>query len=72
MPSFARRSTVNRSRLGLRVASTLHRFKPDHTRVLMAGVTGLPSEEFAWRHFSREILPQIQWNVVAPESESQK
>ncbi len=57
--------TINRSRLGLRVASTLHRFKPDHTRVLMAGVTGLPSEEFAWRHFSREILPKIQWTEVA-------
>lgn len=61
--------TINRSRGAIRMASTLHRFKPDHTRVLMAGVTGLPSEEFAWRHFSREILPQIQWNEVAPSGE---
>lgn len=64
--------TVNRSRLGMRVASTLHRFKPDHTRVLMAGVTGLPSEELAWRHFSREILPQIEWNEVAQAGEAVK
>ncbi len=64
--------TINRSRLGLRVASTLHRFKPDHTRVLMAGVTGLPSEELAWRHFSREILPQIQWNAVSSPAQPMK
>jgi hypothetical protein len=64
--------TVNRSRLSMRVASTLHRFKPDHTRVMMAGVTGLPSEELAWRHFSREILPQIQWNEVAQAGEAAK
>jgi hypothetical protein len=64
--------TINRSRGAIRMASTLHRFKPDHTRVMMAGVTGLPSEELAWRHFSREVLPQIRWNEVAPASESKK
>lgn len=58
--------TINRSRGAIRMASALHRFKPDYTRVFMAGVTGLPSEELAWRHFSREILPQIQWTTVAP------
>ena len=58
--------TVNRSRLVMRMASTLHRFRPDHTRVLMAGVTGLPSEELAWKHFSREILPQIEWTTSEP------
>lgn len=57
--------TINRSRMVMRMASTWHRFKPDHTRVLMAGVTGLPSEELAWRHFSREILPKIEWTEVA-------
>ena len=57
--------TINRSRGAIRMASALHRFKPDHTRVFMAGVTGLPSEELAWRHFSREILPQIQWKEVS-------
>ena len=52
----------------LRFAIIRHRFKPERTRVLMAGVTGLPSEELAWKSFSREILPQIQWTAVAPTS----
>ncbi len=62
--------TINRSRLMMRLATTLHRFKPEHTRVLMAGVTGLPSEELAWEHFSREILPQVQWTTVQPSAEN--
>lgn len=45
----------------LRLTAATHRFRPEHTRVLMAGVVGLPSEELAWNAFSREILPQIQW-----------
>lgn len=56
--------TINRSRLVMRLASTLHRFKPDHTRVLMVGVTGLPSEELAWKLVSRKILPQIEWTTA--------
>jgi len=50
----------------LRSATVARRFKPEKTRVLMAGVTGLPSEELAWKYFSREILPQIQWTTVTP------
>jgi hypothetical protein len=50
----------------LRFAVIGHRFKPERTRVLMAGVSGLPSEELAWKSFSRKILPQIQWTTVAP------
>lgn len=49
-----------------RLATAKNRFKPEHARVLMAGVTGLPSEELAWKSFSREILPQIQWTTVHP------
>ncbi len=52
----------------LRFAAATHRFNPEHTRVLMAGVSGLPSEELAWKSFSRKILPQIQWTTVAPTS----
>ena len=51
----------------LRSATVTRRFKPEKTRVLMAGVTGLPSEELAWKYFSREILPQIQWTTVSPD-----
>jgi len=50
----------------MRFAIIKHRFKPERTRVLMAGVTGLPSEELAWKAFSREILPKIQWTTVYP------
>ena len=49
-----------------RLATAKNRFKPQYARVLMAGVTGLPSEELAWKSFSREILPQIQWTTVHP------
>jgi len=49
-----------------RLAAAANRFKPQRARVLMAGVTGLPSEELAWKSFSREILPQIQWTPVHP------
>lgn len=52
----------------VRVAIATHRFKPEKTRVLMAGVSGLPSEELAWKSFSRDILPQIQWTTVQPSS----
>lgn len=49
-----------------RLAVAKNRFKPTHARVLMAGVTGLPSEELAWKSFSRKILPQIQWTTIHP------
>lgn len=52
----------------LRFAVISHRFKPERTRVLMAGVSGLPSEELAWKSFSRKILPQIQWTTVHPSA----
>jgi len=52
----------------MRFAIIENRFKPERTRVLMAGVTGLPSEELAWKAFSREILPKIQWTTVHPAS----
>ena len=50
----------------LRFAVIRHRFKPERTRVIMAGVSGLPSEELAWKSFSRKILPQIEWTTVHP------
>ena len=58
--------TSNSNLRALRLATARNRFKPEHARVLMAGVTGLPSEELAWKAFSREILPQIQWTTVHP------
>lgn len=50
----------------LRFAIIRHRFKPERSRVIMAGVSGLPSEELAWKSFSRKILPQIEWTTVNP------
>ena len=29
-------------------------------------IESLPSEELAWKHFSREILPQIEWTTSEP------
>ncbi len=55
--------TKSQNLFGLRLATAIHRFKPEQTRVLMAGVIGLPSEELAWKFFSREILRQIQWTT---------
>ena len=52
----------------LHFAIIRHRFKPARTAVLMAGVSGLPSEELAWKSFSRKILPQIQWTTVHPSA----
>ena len=53
---------------GIRLATVINRFKPPQARVLMAGVSGLPSEDLAWKSFSRNILPQIQWATVQPSS----
>ncbi len=60
----------NQNGRAVRVAIATRRFKPEKTRVLMAGVGGWPSEEMAWKSFSREILPQIQWTTVQPSSEN--
>ncbi len=62
---------VNQLDLGaLRFAAATHRFNPEHTRVLMGGVVGLPSEELAWKSFSRDVLSQIQWTTVQPSSKN--
>lgn len=60
--------TSNEDFKRMRLATVINRFKPLHARVLMAGVGGLPSEELAWKSFSREILPQVQWTTVQPSS----
>ena len=60
--------TANTDLRALRFATATHRFRPEQARVLMAGVIGLPSEELAWKSFSREILPQIQWTTVQPSA----
>ncbi len=62
---------VNQLDLGaLRFAAATHRFNPEHTRVFMAGVIGLPSEELAWKSFSREILSLVKWTTIQPSTEN--
>lgn len=62
--------TNNEDFKSLRLATVLNRFKPLHARVLMAGVSGLPSEELAWKSFSREILPLVEWTTIQPSTEN--
>lgn len=44
-----------------RLAAAKNRFRPPHTRVLMGGVTGVPTEELAWREFRSLVEPHLRW-----------
>ncbi len=45
----------------LRLTAAVTRFKPAHTRVVMGAVTGMPSEDLAWHHFTNAVLSQLDW-----------
>lgn len=51
----------------LRVAAALSRFQPPHTRIIMGGVSGMPTEALAWREFQEVIRPHLLW-TPAPSS----
>ena len=46
----------------LRFAAAKHRFRPERTRVLMATVTGFPTEELAWGWFKNQSLSKLRWS----------
>ena len=45
----------------LRLAAAKGRFRPPRARVLMVSVTGLPSEDLAWRWAGNHALGSLQW-----------
>lgn len=45
----------------LRLAAAWNRFRPPHTRVLMGGISAVPTEELAWREFRRLVEPNLRW-----------
>lgn len=48
----------------LTIAAT--RFRPAHTRVVMGGISGLPSEALAWNEFRKLVEPHLIWSQSAP------
>lgn len=50
----------------LRLAAAAERFRPRHTRIIMGGVFGMPTEELAWKRFKKMIQGQLQWADVHP------
>ena len=61
----------SRSLRKLRLACAKNRFRPEKTRVLMAVVSGFPTESMAWNWFSEKALGNISWNDGAnPREES--
>ncbi len=55
----------------LRVAAAIARFRPQHTRVIMGGILGMPSEELAWNQFSRLIEGNVKWRHISSHSLAQ-
>jgi len=51
----------------LRLAAAAARFRPRHTRIIMGGVFGMPTEELAWKRFEKMIRGQIRWIDVPSE-----
>lgn len=45
----------------LRLAAAAARFRPRHTRIIMGGVFGMPTEELAWNRFEKMIQGQLRW-----------
>jgi hypothetical protein len=39
------------------------RFRPPHARVLMGGISGMPTEELAWREFRSLVQPRLRWTT---------
>lgn len=52
----------------LRMAAAAARFRPRHTRVIMGGVLGMPTEELAWKRFEKLIRGHLGWTDVRSES----
>ena len=52
----------------LTVSMALGRFQPEKTRVLMAVVSGLPTEELAWKWFEKQALANLRWVEPRPAS----
>ena len=50
----------------LRLAAAASRFRPRHTRIIMVGVYGMPTEGLAWKRFEKMIQGRLRW--VSPES----
>lgn len=54
-------STNKLDRRQLRIDAAKGRFRPPRARVLLVSVTGLPTEELAWRWAEKHALSTIQW-----------
>ncbi len=52
----------------LRFSIAKHRFSPVRTRVMLGSVSGLPTEELAWKWFRQECLEKIHWTEEKPGS----
>ena len=50
----------------LRLAAAASRFRPRHTRIIMVGVYGMPTEELAWKRFEKMMQGRLRW--VSAES----
>jgi hypothetical protein len=48
-----------------RLMLTWRRFRPPYSRVLMGGISGVPTEELAWQEFRSLVEPHIRW--VTPD-----
>ena len=46
----------------LRLSAAINRFRPERTRVLMAAVTGFPTEELAWNWVKKQSLDRLRWS----------
>lgn len=45
----------------IRLRAAKERYRPPFTRVLMAGISAVPTEELAWKEFRRLVEPNLQW-----------
>lgn len=52
----------------LRLAAAVSRFQPQHTRIIMGGIFGMPTEELAWKRFKNTIHSQLRWTNSCPSS----
>ena len=52
----------------LRLAAAASRFQPRHTRIVMGGIFGMPTEELAWRRFEKMIRGRLRWVDIENES----
>lgn len=60
------RGKTGRDLRQLRLAAALERFRPRHTRVVMGGVGGMPTEALAWAHFRPIVENHLSWSPDLP------